>query len=328
MNKNLTYLFVAMLGCIGLASCDKTTVDVLLPLNNDLLKKTTGPAVIGTRVEFAYAIGANEGNLQNVKAEASIPGATGTGFSGYSWFTDRNTGVDKPVLTASDTITNGAVSTAKIIDVNNKAVTLRYFYTVPEAARGQTVTFKFSGTSSTGREVTISSPAYQVSKMDMSRLIVLEDAKKAYFSIADMAAYTKEEVDQKNLSGKIDFVYIYRPTISTYAFGHAMVSLANKSYISDLNLPANWTKPATKLDKRVDIRDAQLRGGGFDSYIDDIDLERTTFINAADFAYGLAADQGAFVTSADGTYVAYIFVNAVNNTTKTMTISIKRLKVK
>ena len=107
-----------------------------------------------------------------------------------------------------------------------------------------------------------------------------------------------------------------------------MVSLANKSYINDLALPAAWTKAATKLDKRVDIRDAQLRGGGFDSYIDDIDLQQTTFPNAADYAYGFAADQGAFVTSADGTYVAYIFVNAVNNTAKTMTVSIKRLKIK
>lgn len=328
MKTNTSYLWAVLVGLLGLTSCDKTTVEVQEPLKNDLLKKTTGPAVIGTRVEFVYAIGATEGNLQNVKAEASIPGATGTGFSGFSWYTDRNTGVDKPLLTASDTITNGAVSTAKIIDVNNKAVSLRYFYTVPEAARGQAFSVKFSGTSSTGKEVTISSPTYQVSKMDMSRLIVLEDAKKAYFSIADMTAYTKDEVDQKNLSGKIDFVYVYRPTISTYAFGHAMVSLANKSYINDLAMPAAWTKAATKLDKRVDIRDAQLRGGGFDSYIDDIDLQQTTFPNAADYAYGFAADQGAFVTSADGTYVAYIFVNAVNNTTKTMTVSIKRLKIK
>nr|WP_293833488.1 DUF4466 family protein [uncultured Arsenicibacter sp.] len=328
MNKNLTYLAVAVMSCLGLAACEKTTVDVLQPLKNDLLKKTTGPAVIGTRVEFAYAIGANDGTVQNVKAEASIAGATGTGFSGFSWYTDRATGVDKPLQTATDTVTNGVLSTAKILDVSNKAVTLRYFYSVPEAARGQVVSIKFSGTSSAGKEVTFTTPGYQVSKMDMVRSIVLEDAKKSYFSIADMKAYTKEEVEQRNLSGKIDFVYIYRPTISTYAFGHAMVSLANKSYITDLNLPAAWTKAATKLDKRVDIRDAQLRGSGFDSYIDDIDLEKTTFTNAADFAYGLAADQGAFVTSADGTYTAYIFVNAVNNTAKTMTVSMKRLKVK
>ncbi len=164
--------------------------------------------------------------------------------------------------------------------------------------------------------------------MDMKRTIVLGDGAKAYVSLADMTAYTKAEVEQNNLAGKIDFVYMYRPTLSGFAFGHALVAPSNADYLKDVTLPTGLAKPRTSIDKRVDVKDAQLRGtAGFDVYIDDIDLQQTTFTNAADYAYGLAADQGAFVKTADGAYTAYVYVNAVNNTAKTMTISIKRLKV-
>ena len=124
-------------------------------------------------------------------------------------------------------------------------------------------------------------------------------------------------------------MYVYRPTINTFAFGHAIVAPSNADYLKDVTLPTGLAKPRTAIDKRVDVKDAQLRGtAGFDVFIDDIDLQQTTFTNAADFAYGLAADQGEFVKSADGTYAAYVYVNAVNNTAKTMTVSIKRLKLK
>ncbi len=309
-------------GCQSSVAPDK-------PFKNDLLKKTTGPAVVGDRIEFAYAIGTVEGDLKNVKAEASLAGAAGTGFSRFSWYTERSTGVDKPQQTATDTITNGTVSTASILDVaTNKAVTLRYYYYPTADAKGKDVSFRFSATSSTGAEVSFQSPVYRVSNMDMKRTIVLGDGAKAYVSLADMTAYTKAEVEQNNLAGKIDFVYVYRPTINTYAFGHALVAPSNSDYLKDVTLPTGLAKPRTAIDKRVDVKDAQLRGtAGFDVYIDDIDLQKTTFANAADYAYGLAVDQGAFVKTADGAYTAYVYVNAVNNTAKTMTVSIKRLKL-
>ena len=310
--------------------CQNKAVTPEEPFKNDLLKKTTSPAVVGDRIEFAYAIGTLEGELKNVRAEASVAGGAGTGFSRSSWYTNPTTGVDQPRQTATDTLTNGNVSTATILDVaTNKAVTLRYYYYPTADAQGKDVSFRFSGTSSTGKEVSIQSPAYRISSMDMKRTIVLGDGAKAYVSLTDMAAYTKAEVEQNNLAGKIDFVYIYRPTISTYAFGHALVAPSNADYLKDVTLPTGLAKPRTAIDKRVDVKDAQLRGtAGFEVYIDDIDLQQTTFTNAADYAYGLAADQGAFVKSADGTYAAYVYVNAVNNTARTMTVSIKRLKLK
>jgi hypothetical protein len=330
MKPNRIYWVFLAAASLGLSACEKEEAPDVALLKNDVLKKTTGPAVVGDRLEFVYALGTLEGKLQNVKAEATLAGGAGTGFGSRSWTTDRATGFDVPTVTATDTITNGTVSTANLIDAAGTAVSLRYYYAPTEAAKGQNVSFRFSGTSSTGKQVTISTPEYRISRMDMRRLLPVEDGKRCYVSIADLAVYTKEEVDQKNLSDKIDFVYLYRPTMGSgnYAFGHALVALSNGTYLSSVGLPAAWTKSKTLLDKRVDVKDAQLRGSGFDVYIDDIDLERTTFSNATDNAFGLAADQGAFVQTADGVYTAYVFVNAVNNTAKTATISIKRLKMK
>lgn len=323
------FLFIPALAGLLLAGCE-ARVSPEQPFKNDLLKKTTGPALVGNQLEFAYAVGTTEGDLKNVRVEASVPGGTGTGFSRFSWYTNRNTGVDEPAQTASDTVTNGAVSTANIINVEkNKAVTLRYFYVPTEDAKGKDVSFRFSGTSSTGKDVSFQSPSYRISRMDMKRTIALTDGAKAYVSIENMAAYTKAEVDAGNLAGKIDFVYVYRPTINTFAFGHALVAPSNPTYLTDVTLPTGLPKTRTAIDKRIDVKDAQLRStNGFDVYIDDIDLERTTFVNAADYAYGLANDQGAFVKTADGTYAAYVYVNAINNTTKSMTVSMKRLKLK
>ena len=320
-------LIPALVGLL-LAGCEAgVTPDQ--PFKNDLLKKTTGPALVGNRVEFAYAVGTTEGNLKDVRVEASVPGGSGTGFSRFSWYTNRNTGVDEPSQTATDTVTSGAVSTASLINVEkNKAVTLRYYYAPTEDAKSKDVSFRFSSTSSTGKEVSFQSPPYRISRMDMKRTIALTDGAKAYFSIETMTAYTKAEVEAGNLAGKIDFVYVYRPTISTFAFGHALVAPSNATYLADVTLPTSLPKTRTAIDKRVDVKDAQLRGtDGFDVYIDDIDLQRTTFANAADYAYGLANDQGAFVKTADGAYAAYIYVNAINNTAKSMTVSIKRLKL-
>lgn len=330
MRHHLFPLIPAMAVLLLAAGC-QTSVTPDKPFQNDLLKKTVGPAVVGDRIEFAYALGTTEGNLKNVRAEASIAGGTGTGFSRFSWYTNRSTGVDQPLQTATDTLTNGTLSTASILDgATNKAVTLRYYYYPTADAKGKDVSVRFSGTSSTGAEVSFQSPSYRISSMDMKRTIVLADGAKAYVSLADMTAYTKAEVEQNNLASKIDFVYIYRATLGTgnFAFGHALVSPSNPDYLKDVTLPTGLAKPRTAIDKRIDVKDAQLRGtAGFDLFIDDIDLQKTTFTNAADYAYGLAADQGAFVKTADGAYSAYVYVNAVNNTTKTMTVSIKRLKL-
>lgn len=147
MNFSLKYIGMAALG-LALFSCKKE--EKVTTLKNDVLKKTTSPAIAGESLEFVYALGTTNGKLQKASAEASIAGAAGTGFSSLAWYTDRNSGTDKSVTALRDSSTSGTVSSGTIADTN--AISLRYFYVVPASAKGQTVTFTFSGTSSAGEQ--------------------------------------------------------------------------------------------------------------------------------------------------------------------------------
>ena len=71
------------LACFACSSDDESG------LKNDMIKKTTAPAIIGEKIEFAYAMGTTEGRLAKAEAIASFAGATGTDFELYSWFTAR-----------------------------------------------------------------------------------------------------------------------------------------------------------------------------------------------------------------------------------------------
>lgn len=308
-------------------SCEKDSLES--SFKNDFIKQTVEPAIVGEKIEFKYALGTLDGKLKSASAEASIEGATGTGFSRYSIYTDRGTGIDKNVLTVRDSITSGAVSTANLVDTN--AVTLRYYYVVPENARGKKVHILFTGINTAGNKVSIKTPEYIISKMDMRRNILLKDGGACYFSVADMMAYTKSQVESQGLSGKIDFVYLYRATmgVSGGAFGHSIVSLSNTDYLNSLAIPGTWTKIRSKMEKRIDnMKDGQLKGAPPSVFIDDRDLESPTFANAADYALTLSADQGALVQTEDKTYTTYVYVNKVDNARGEMTISIKRLKLK
>ncbi len=74
MKKTPFQLVCALTTALLLVGCQPGEVTRVEPLQNDLLKKTTGPAVVGDRIEFAYAIATTEGDLKNVRAEASIRG--------------------------------------------------------------------------------------------------------------------------------------------------------------------------------------------------------------------------------------------------------------
>jgi hypothetical protein len=322
-----------------------------LLLKNDLIKKTTAPAIVGEKMDFAYAIGTLSGKLTIAQAEASIAGATGTGFDWYSYYTASNEitvngtrypgGSEVPVKSVKETSTDGAISTATLEDkidevymkpsvphgtsmVDLIAVTLRYSYVVPEEAKGKKVSFLFSAKSSTGESVSYKTSEYIVSKMDMKRLIPLTTANVCYFSIENLAAYTLEEVNNQNLSDKIDFIYIHQAKFGDFDYGHAFVSPGtDPKYISTPDvIPGNWTKNSTKMEKRTDVRDAQLKGSIPNVYIDDIDFQTLQLDQAYDFVLNFAADEGAFMKTANGKYAAYVYINRL--ATGTATVSIKR----
>ena len=82
------------------------------------------------------------------------------------------------------------------------------------------------------------------------------------------------------------------------------------------------------MSKTWALNDFNLARLQYGIYIDDVDFQVLDFTNAPNFVINLKAQAGTWVETADGKYRAYIYINAVNNTTPSMTISIKRYLMK
>src|SRR5215216_5731600 len=158
-------------------------------LQNDAIKRTLGPNIVGQRIEFAYpmAILPSKGKLTTSEVEASIAGGTGTFLENKSYFSNSN-GADVGITVGSASVTSGTTTTVTF-NKDTSAATLRYYYVVPEEARGKTVSFTFSAKSSNGETVSYKMGPYNISKMDMVRNLAVSDGNLAYISISNMAVY-------------------------------------------------------------------------------------------------------------------------------------------
>jgi len=155
--------------------------------------------------------------------------------------------------------------------------------------------------------------------------LVLSDNNKMYLSVADMAVYNATEV--ASITAKIDLVYLYR-SITGITFAHALVSpAAGSEYLPGITLPSGVSN-STRFWKVYGLRDRHLARLQYGIYVDDVDFEEMDFTNAPNYGINMKAEAGAWVETSDGKYRAYVFVNAVNNTAKTMTVSIKRYQMK
>jgi hypothetical protein len=293
-------------------------------LQNDCIKRTIGPHVAGLNLEFVYAaaLGQGQGKLTTMQVDASIAGAAGTYMEHRSFHTNTS-GNDVPVEVGNPSVTNGAV-TEVTFTRDTMAAALRYYYMIPEEARGRTVSFTFTAKASTGETVTYSMGPYTIAKMEMKRDIVLSDNNMAYFSIADMTAYDAANAAAKAAS--IDLVYLHR-AITGINFNHALVApAANPDFLPGITLPPGVNKDA-KVTRTWALRDQHLARLQYGIFVDDVDFEQLNMSNASNYAINLRAESGAWVETADGKYRAYIYVNSVNNTARTMTVSIKRYQV-
>ena len=294
-------------------------------LNNDCIKRTLGPNIVGNNIEFAYAIAlpATEGKIISAQVEATIPAATGTYLENRSFYTNAS-GVDVGITVGSPSVTTDT-KTVVTFTKDTCASTLRFFYTIPEAARGKSVSFTFSATASNGQTVTFAMGPYAVTKMDMKLDLVATDNKACYISIADMAIYDAATAVAN--ADKIDLVYLYR-AIPGITFTHALVSpAASPEYLPGITLPTGVNK-STKMSKTWALNDFNLARLQYGIYIDDVDFQVLDFTNAPNFVLNLKAQAGTWVETADGKYRAYIYINAVNNTAPSMTVSIKRYLMK
>lgn len=314
------------LACFSLTGCSD---DERLALQNDLIKKSVAPLVVGEKVQFSYAAGTTDSKLQTFKVVASAPGAEGTEFEPYTWRTEN--GNEISTVVATNCKTEGTTSTADIID--SQATTLRYYYVIPPELKGQQVSFVFSATSQDGETATYETPSYPVSSVDMKKKIELcgDDNGARYFSVEDMKAYTLEEVISGNLMDRIDFIYAFDATKTVgeneYTYKHAIFAPgASYYYPDDFSLPANWPTKETLMDKKLYVWDGQLKDDEHTAiYVDDADLKAATFENSACGILDLRAEGGVFMQTADGKYTAYIYINSLDDQSKTMVMGIKRL---
>lgn len=293
-------------------------------LQNDVIKRTLGPNVVGLNLEFAYAIAirAGEGRLTSARVEASIAGAPGTWLENNSYHTNGS-GNDVPTQMGEPALTSGTVSEMSFT-TDTVAATLRYYYVVPEEARGQEVRFTFSATANNGQTVSYEMGPYKISNMDMVLDQVAVDNAACYISIEDMAIY--DAATAATIPDKIDLVYLYR-NVPDKTFAHALVSpAADPAYLPGITLPAGVGK-TTKVRKAWGLRDQHLARMQYGVFIDDMDFEKLDVSSAPNFAINLKAESGAWVETSDGRYRAYIYVNSVNNGGARMTLSMKRLRV-
>jgi len=311
-------------GLALLYSCEEKEYAIPTPkteLQNDVIKRTIGPHIAGLNIEFAYAmaLGSEKGRLISATAEASVSGDEGTIMDPNSYYTDGS-GEDIGITVGEPSITEGQKTSVRFVK-DTSAATLRYYFKIPESAKGQNVTFNFAAEASTGEKVTYSVGPYKISKMDMKLDLAVKDSTACYISIADMAVYSPEEAAAN--PEKIDLVYLYR-NIPNITFNHSLVApAAPAQYLPEVTLPTGMNKTA-KIRKVWGLRDQHLARMQFGVFVDDPDFEKLSLSSEPDYAINLRAESGTWVETADGKYRAYIFINSVNNNGKSAVISMKR----
>src|SRR5690606_17550698 len=171
--KNRYVTLLITLGFLWVSCDDDMTLigDPVTVLSNDCIKRSLpiAPNLIGQEIEFAYAMAlpTELGKLTSAQVVASIAGAAGTYFDPNSYHTNAS-GEDVPVLVASESQTSGGTTSIQF-SADTAAATLRFYYVIPEEARGKEVSFTFSVKADNGQSAEFSMGPYKISEMDMTR---------------------------------------------------------------------------------------------------------------------------------------------------------------
>src|SRR5690554_7027159 len=332
MRQKINYLAVLASLFLIMASCDQDTVLIGEPvtgLSNDAIKRSLpiAPNLVDGVIEFAYAMAIPEdlGNLSSAQVTASIPGASGTNFDPNSYHTNTS-GQDIPVLVASESQTSGTTTTIQF-SVDTCAATLRFYYVIPEEARGKDVSFLFSVRASNGQTAEYSMGPYKISTMDMTRDILLTSDDQCYISFRDeseaVVVYSKSELDaDPSIASLVDLVYNRH---SSSDISHALYAAdAPESYRPGVIFPSGFSNQ-TKMIKEYGLRDRQLSDLHYSHFIDDLDFESINMTRSINYVLALKEEAGAWVETSDGEYRAFIYVN--NTGPGEMTISVKQYKM-
>ncbi|HEX5552600.1 MAG TPA: DUF4466 family protein [Chitinophagaceae bacterium] len=326
----LLSLFLVIAGCnddrfSATPKPEFTVPDPKQVLQDDCIKRSLGPNIVGQDIEFAYAMAIlpDKGKIASATVEASIAGGQGTFLENKSYYTDGS-GNDIGIPIGDASVNKGA-TTEVAFTVDTSAATLRYYYVIPEAARGKSVNFTFTAKSSDGETVSRKMGPYTIAKMDIARNLMVKDSGACYISVADTAVYDSAAAVAH--AANIDLVYLYR-SLPNVNFNHALVSpAADPKYLPGISLP-NGVKNDTRVRRTEDLQDYDLAHLQYGIYIDDVDFERIDLSGAPDYTINLKAESGLWVETADGKYKAYIYINSVDNTNKSAVISMKRYQLK
>ena len=326
-------IYLSLLCVIALVavSCDDTQQlikDPVTKLSNDCIKRTlpTMPNIVGEYIEFAYGMATPNGRITTVTCEASIPGDEGTYFDPNSYNTD-NSGKDVPVLVCNPSTTSGSTTTITAC-VDTCAMTMRYYYKIPESARGKKVSFVFTCNSSANETAQMHMGPYVISKMDMSINQVVKQGEGMYLTFHNpgeaVHVYSQAEIEANpSLASQIDLVYGYNALSDiTHAFYNAS---APAELHPDIAFPSGFAAQ-TKMMKDYRIKDRQLIDEKNDNVVDDLDFEEKLFEGSQDYCLRLGIEYGIWVETADGMYRA--FINIKEASAGTMKFGVKRYAMK
>ena len=318
-----TYKRYMLIMIFGLAlGCSED--DVVPSVQNDFLLKSQGPAIVGDTVEFAYAAATLEGHIQAMYAKPTIPGGIGTGFDSHAYSVDA---VGNEVGIELARPQSEGESNAALFNVDTNAVTLRYYYVVPESARGLQFSIQFSVETTSGKTTSLASATYNVAKLKIEREVVMTDNDKCYFSLARMKAYTEQEVIDQGIADQIDFRYIYDAlNPDGIPYGHALVSLGTEErYLNGRIIPSSFGTSTSKIEKRAFVNDMQLSEMLPATFVDDIDLETVDLTQTNDFILGINTRNSAFVETSDGRYRGFLFFKSARS--RTLNIGVKLMEM-
>jgi|SRR5690554_1051966 len=332
MKLKNNYLAIIALFLLVAIGCDQEIVlisDPITELSNDAIKRSLpiAPNLVGEEIEFAYAMALPEelGTLTSAQVVASIAGASGTNFDPNSYHTNTS-GQDIPVLVASESQTSGTTTTIQF-SVDTCAATLRFYYVIPEEARGKDVSFLFSVRASNGQTAEYSMGPYKISTMDMTRDILLTSDDQCYISFRDeseaVVVYSKSELDaDPSIASLVDLVYNRH---SSSDISHALYAAdAPESYRPGVIFPSGFSNQ-TKMIKEYGLRDRQLSDLHYSHFVDDLDLKAVDMGRSINYVLALKEEASVWVETSDGNYRAFVFIN--NAGSSGMTISAKRYKM-
>ena len=339
MKKSIYLLMCSLLAALMLG-CDTAPESTTL-LRNDCLHRSWGIHMVGEELTFAYAAAMpyGSGKIESMKVVASIAGGPSTRIDTRAYKTSQ-TGVDIGRTVATNIPQTNPCSSKVDLIVDTCAITLRYYYEIPEEARDKDVSFTFYASADNGDLVSYEMGPIHCSRQDCKTGITANN-ERCYISIEDMAVYTYDEVVA---GGKnVDVMYTYKAVKTpTSPSGNSSIGGLNKCFMSPTEEAINRVEELktlqlppvqrnTKLRESAHAKDEVIEQSKWHLYITDEDFVALDFdrMGYSNLVTNFVTEYNCiWIETEDGKYRAWIWVNTPSSdTTDAITFGMKRYKM-